>query len=220
MWGSIPKAITGAGVKVYFAGTDSWGTIANNGEIIKKAIAESGERKINIIAFGKGGLEARYAISTLEGAHSDAVVSLTTISTPHKGIKALDGMRKMPEALKTAFAFAVNTAARIQGDSAPDFLQSQKELTEEASQKFNAQYPNRINVRYTSFFLKPKYEFLNTKTIFVSPFIRSADNDINDGFCPLESAKWGTYKGAIYTNLFGTAISANAFALVLDSIQK
>ncbi|GMO66500.1 MAG: hypothetical protein Ta2A_14730 [Treponemataceae bacterium] len=232
MWGALPQAVIGAGVNVYFAGTDSWGTIESNGAIIKDAIAKisnaEGGKRINIIAFGKGGLDARYAINTLDAiggtAGANKIASLTTISTAHRGVKALDTVRKIPEPLKMAFAFFVNTAAKVQGDKTPDFLHSQQQLSESVCTKFNADFPNKKNVLYISYFSKPKYEFLNTKTLFLSPLIRAADkdkgeNDTNNGFCPLSSAKWGNFKGTIQTSMTG-ALNTNTFALVLNNIQK
>jgi triacylglycerol esterase/lipase EstA (alpha/beta hydrolase family) len=130
-WGRIPELFSKHGVDVFYGGTDAWGSIENNAEVIRNKINdilnETKAEKVNIIAHSRGGLEARYLISTMNMAHT--VASLTTISTPHHGVKAM-------------------------------------------------------NV-----------------------FIAITDGD-NDGLCPVESAKWGDYKGVITTKgIFGISHS-------------
>lgn len=91
-WGRIPEKLEENGCKVYYGNQDSNGTVASNGtflaEKIKKIIEETGVPKLNVIAHSKGGLDIRYAISTLK--MSQYIASLTTISTPHHGSLTVD----------------------------------------------------------------------------------------------------------------------------------
>lgn len=90
-WGRIPSILRKHGTTVYLGGQDAWGTVKDNAEYINmqinNIILKENCDKVNIIAHSKGGLEARYLISSLNMANK--VASLTTISTPHHGMKTL-----------------------------------------------------------------------------------------------------------------------------------
>ena len=83
-WGRIPVLLRRHGARVYLGGQDSYGSIQHNALVLKrglrKILAEEGCEKVNIIAHSKGGLEARYLISSLGMA--DQVASLSTVCTP------------------------------------------------------------------------------------------------------------------------------------------
>lgn len=53
---------------------------------IDDAIAETGARKVNIVAHSQGGLDARVIASPNGLKRGDNIASLTTVSTPHHGI--------------------------------------------------------------------------------------------------------------------------------------
>ena len=69
-WGRIPKALEEMGCKIFYGNQDSNASIETNGRAIKKRIEEilqeTRAEKVNLIAHSKGGLDARYAISTLK----------------------------------------------------------------------------------------------------------------------------------------------------------
>jgi triacylglycerol lipase len=100
-WGRIPKSLEEIGCKIYFGYQDSNADIETNGkhlaERIDQIIHETGAEKVNIIAHSKGGLDSRYAISSLH--MGDKVASLTTISTPHHGSKTVDILMRVPHPL-------------------------------------------------------------------------------------------------------------------------
>lgn len=81
-WGRIPKELEKMGCRIYFGGQDSNGSIETNAAIIaekiEEIINEEKTEKVNIIAHSKGGLDARYAISSL--GMGDKVASLTTLA--------------------------------------------------------------------------------------------------------------------------------------------
>ncbi len=86
-WGRIPRELVRNGANVYYGHQEAWGTVEDNGLILKNKIMEilqkTGCGKVNIIAHSKGGLDARYVISGLK--MEAYVASLTTINTPHRG---------------------------------------------------------------------------------------------------------------------------------------
>jgi len=208
-WGRIPKLFLKHGVEVYYGGTDAWGSIEKNAEIIKSKIEfilqEKKAEKINIIAHSRGGLEARYLISTLK--MENVVASLTTISTPHYGVKAMNIAMKLPDGLYKFGSFFVNMWYRILGDKNPDFFLSSRQLSEKHSIEFNKSNPNKENVYYQSYSAMMKYFFSDIVFMFMHPLITATDGD-NDGLCPVDSAKWGDYKGTITTQgIFGISHS-------------
>ena len=197
-WGRIPRTIEKIGIKVFYGGTDSWGTIENNAQMVKKniekIIKETGTGKFNVIAHSRGGLEVRYLISSLK-LH-DRVASLTTISTPHHGVKAMNIALRLPKWLYQAAAFFVNTVSAIMGDVNPDFYTGSRQLSEKICSRFNTININNETVYYQSYAAQMKYFFSDIVYIILNPFLNITDGE-NDGLCPVESAKWGNFRGVV-----------------------
>jgi triacylglycerol lipase len=208
-WGRIPQHFSQHGIPVYYGGTDAWGSIEYNAGITRDRIVsilnECKADKVNIIAHSRGGLEARYLISTLKMGY--AVASLTTISTPHHGVKAMNIAVKIPDGLYTFIAFFVNTWFKILGDKKPDFFTSSRQLSELYCSEFNKQNPDNENIYYQSYAAKMKHAFSDPGFIITYPFIQITDGD-NDGLCPVDSARWGDFKGPVTTQgIFGISHS-------------
>lgn len=204
-WGRIPKLFLKSGIEVYYGGTDAWGSIERNAEILKAKIItileEKKTEKVNIIAHSRGGLEARYLISSMNMSH--AVASLTTISTPHHGVKIMNIAVELPAGLYKLCSFFVNIWFKVLGDKKPDFFTSSRQLSEKYCIAFNNNNPNAETVYYQSYASMLKYFFSDIIFMILHPLITFADGD-NDGLCPVESAKWGEYKGTITTQgIFG-----------------
>jgi triacylglycerol lipase len=199
-WGGIPKAIEKHGIKVYYGGTDAWGTIEHNAQILKTTIErmtkELHAEKINVIAHSRGGLEVRYAISSLN-LHS-AIASLTTISTPHKGVRAMNMAFYIPDFIYKFASFFVNLWFKILGDKRPDFYKSSRQLSEKECSEFNKINADNPSIYYQSYAAKMKYFFSDVMYLLLNPLLMITDGD-NDGLCPVESAKWGNFRGIITT---------------------
>jgi triacylglycerol lipase len=202
-WGRIPKTFLRHGIKVYYGGTDAWGSIEKNAAILKNTIMSILEKenteKVNIIAHSRGGLEARYLISSLN--MENAVASLATISTPHRGVRAMNIAVEMPAVLYKFVAFFVNVWGKILGDKNPDFFTSSGQLSEKHCKEFNKSNPDKETVYYQSYAAMMKYFFSDMLFIIMNPLITFTDGE-NDGLCPVESAKWGNFKGVITTQGF------------------
>ena len=155
----------------------------------------------SIIAHSRGGLEARYLISTMNIDY--AVASLTTISTPHYGVGAMNIIVELPIGFYKFVSFFVNIWFRILGDKNPDFFTSSRQLSQKYSIQFNERNHDRMGIYYQSYASMLKYFFSDLIFIILHPLITFADGD-NDGLCPVESAKWGDFKGVITTQgIFG-----------------
>lgn len=204
-WGRIPEYFSRHGVAVHYGGTDAWASIEKNAETLKNKInaliREEGAEKVNIIAHSRGGLEARYLIGSLGMDY--AVASLTTISTPHYGVKAMNAAAAMPDGLYRFGSCFVNLWFKMLGDKNPDFFTSSRQLSEIYCREFNRANPDKEPVYYQSYAAEMKYFFSDLNFILLNPLIRITDGS-NDGLCPVESAKWGDFKGVIRSGgLFG-----------------
>jgi triacylglycerol lipase len=208
-WSRIPKYFSQHGITCYYGGTDAWGSVEWNAELLKNKIIdilqEEKTEKVNIIAHSRGGLEARYLISSLDMDY--AIASLTTISTPHHGVKAMNIAVNIPTGLYKFSSFFVNGWFKILGDKDPDFFTSSRQLSEIYAIEFNKNNPDKETVYYQSYAAKMKYFISDINFMILQPFIQKTDGD-NDGLCPVESAKWGEFKGIITTQgIFGISHS-------------
>lgn len=206
-WGRIPKYLEEIGCRIYFGHQDSNADIQTNGkylfERILQIIEESGSPKVNIIAHSKGGLDCRYAISTL-GA-GDKVASLTTISTPHHGSKTIDLLMKFPKPLVRFVGFCTDCWFRLLGDKKPNSYQVFHSFTTDAAKKFNEETPDCENVFYQSYAFVMKNPFSDIFMFFPNLFVGLIEGE-NDGLLTPESVKWGNFKG-IYRGVGRRGIS-------------
>lgn len=138
---------------------------------------QTGARKLNLIAHSQGGVDGRLLISLHN--YGDVVASLTTISTPHRGIP-------VPNLL----------------------VPPSQELGESNMKKYNQLYPNDKRVKYFSWAgascgildrsCRKKRNDETIDPLLVATFntLKALRGD-NDGVVPVSSAKWGTYLGEI-----------------------
>lgn len=206
-WGRIPKALEEVGCKVYFGCQDSNADIETNGkhiaERINQIIEETGAEKVNIIAHSKGGLDSRYAISSLN--MGEKVASLTTISTPHHGSKTVDKLMKLPAFLIKFGSFCADCWFRLLGDRTPNTYGAICTFTTKAALKFNAETPNCDGVLYQSYAFvmkKPSSDFF----MWLPNFVVGCIEGENDGLLPPEAVKWGIFKG-VYRGVGNRGIS-------------
>ena len=197
-WGRIPGTLEDKGAKVFYGGTDGWGTVEYNAAVLKATVeavlAETGSAKVNIIAHSKGGVEARYMISTMGLA--DKVASLTTIATPHYGSKTMDGILGWPDFILRILSFIVNTSSRIGGDKNPDFYTASQSLGTGYMEDFNINNPDAPGVYYQSFAGELKSPTGDIILSLPALWVRSVEGP-NDGMVAVESAQWTNYRGVL-----------------------
>jgi len=196
-WGRITDRLKAHGARVFFSNHDCIGTIHDNAVKIKEKLdylikAENLE-KVNIIAHSKGGIEARYLMCTLGAAAHTA--SLTTFASPHHGVKALDIACRIPFALSAANPF-INAYFKLWGDKNPQFKKTVEELSSKSMKTFNAANRDDPNVRYFSYAAKMKNALSDPIFLLTFPIVTCTDGG-NDGLVPIESARWGAFKGII-----------------------
>jgi triacylglycerol lipase len=198
-WGRIPAALEAQGAWVFYGETDGWGSVESNAAQLKARVeailAETGAKKVNIIAHSKGGLDARCMISSL--GMEKQVASLTTFSTPHRGVAPLDTiLEPVPDFLLRALGFAANGVRYVMGDKQPDFYTGVIELTAAGAAQFNKQNPNKKGVYYQSYAAAMRIPMSDILLCWPNLFIKKTEGE-NDGLVPVSSAKWGEFKGVL-----------------------
>ena len=197
-WGRIPKTLENHGASVYYGLQDSWGAVEKNALIIKESInsvlKDHGCEKINLIAHSKGGLDARYLISTLGIA--DNIASLTTISTPHHGSKTMDILCRFPIPVYKLTSFFVNLWFRLLGDKHPDFFHSSRGFSSTEMQNFNEQNPDAENVFYQSYGAVMHNSFSDLFMAIPHFIIKRVEGE-NDGLVTVTSARWTNFRGVL-----------------------
>ncbi|KAH3680132.1 hypothetical protein WICMUC_000533 [Wickerhamomyces mucosus] len=137
--------------------------------------------KVNLIAHSMGGLDARYLISNLEKKNYE-VVSLTTVTTPHRGSEVADFVVEM----------AKSTQILRQGLKLPASI---NQLTTTEMEKFNKLILDDSKVQYFSY--GGCFHPLWFNVFYSSWKIIKEKGGENDGMVSVESSKWGTYLGTL-----------------------
>jgi triacylglycerol lipase len=201
-WGRIPKELITNGATIFYGNQQSTAAVpisaAEIRERILQIIAETGAKKVNIIAHSKGGIDSRYAISKL--GMGQYVASLTTINTPHFGCNyARRLMAKLPDkAIKSIGGQYEKLFSKL-GDTDPDFMSGLVDLTDQACAKLNDEAPNMPGVYYQSvgsrMTSRASASFpLNLGYLMIKPM-----EGENDGLVATSSMVWGNYLGLLTT---------------------
>ncbi|MDE7348744.1 MAG: hypothetical protein K2N53_03695 [Clostridia bacterium] len=195
-FGKIEKVLKNAGYDVYTARTDSFGTVENNALQLKEQIEillqKRRAEKVNVIAYSKGGLDARYLIEKLD--MEKCVASLTTISAPHKGTRLATRFYSYPKCLLKPFTFCLNGLYKILGDKKPNSLEVLRSLQEIPDEEYSNEVVCK-SVYSQSYSLRmDKY---GDDILLGIPFalMKKIDGSKCDGAVTHESSKWGEYKG-------------------------
>lgn len=206
-WGRIPDALRRAGARVYLGGQDGNASVETNAAFLKvrleEILAESGAEKVHIIAHSKGGLEARYLISTLkQGAH---IASVTTIQSPHNGSRTMDKLMKLPSPLMKLGCWVTDLFHRISGDKCPQTYRCLEQLTTKFAADFNRENPDDPDIRYRSCAFRMKNCF--SDILFIVPYIAVKLMDGgSDGFLTPDEVSHGEFIG-VYTGTGRRGIS-------------
>lgn len=206
-WGRIPDALRENGAKVFFGNQDGFGTVRRNAGQLKAEIhmlqQKEGCEKVNLIAHSKGGIDARYMISQL--GMDDMVASLTTVATPHHGIRTLDIYKEKNLSRLKWLIGLFNTMLLVDGGASPDSNAVYDQLTEDYMEVFNELVPDSPKVYYQSYAFDMKGRYADPSLYVFYCSVKKYEG-ANDGFVSVESAKWGDFKG-VYSGPEGKGIS-------------
>lgn len=144
-WGRIPKRLEEMGCRIFYGNQDSNASVEENGKVltarIREILEETGAAKLNVIAHSKGGLDMRYAISSL--GMGDRIASLTTLSTPHHGSTTVDKLLRLPDILVRFVGKCADLWMRLCGDKKPNTYAVFHTFSTEGAKRFNQENPVR-----------------------------------------------------------------------------
>ncbi|SCU96779.1 LADA_0H02718g1_1 [Lachancea dasiensis] len=143
--------------------------------------------KVNLIAHSMGGLDCRFLISNIPNKNFE-VVTLTTVSTPHRGSEMADFVVELSKNVQKKLA--VGEPTRI-------LPLAIYQLTTKNMESFNKKTQDDPGVKYMSYgaSMCPKwYNIFNTSWHIV---FKRSNGVPNDGLVSVESSKWGEYMGTI-----------------------
>lgn len=191
-WGRIPKTFKKNNISFFYGKTDGWGSVANNAQMLKRNLSDLAEKtgatKFNLIAHSKGGIDARYFISTLKG--HQMVASLNTISTPNLGTPIADYLMEKHLSEDSVTKRLIQRLSFLFGGQSPAPIELIRDLSVKEMRVFNQLTPNMDNVFYQSFastMNKPQDDLFYALSF---KYLRRLVGE-NDGMVPLESAVWG-----------------------------
>ncbi|MCM1132281.1 MAG: alpha/beta hydrolase [Ruminococcus flavefaciens] len=206
-WGRIPKTLEKYGSTVFFGFQDANGSIESNCETLKKSlldfIAETGAEKVNIIAHSKGGVEARYLISTM--GLDRYIASVITLSTPHNGSVSMDKIMRIPKILLKTGSGIFDVFMKIGGDKNPHTYRCLEQLTTEFMADFNRKNPDDKNIYYRSYAFRMKNPLSDIFMAIPFTAVLILDGG-SDGMLTPPEVAWGNFKG-IYTGTGNRGIS-------------
>ena len=195
-WGRVPTTLKRHGAVIRYGRQQSASSVAESGrelaQRIADIVAETGCKKVNLIAHSKGGLDCRYAI-THAGA-AEMVASLTTVNTPHRGCRFAEVLlQRIPRPIQWFIARRYNRIARLAGDQKPDFMAAVQDLTASACARFNEQTPDADGVFYQSVgSVMQRAGDGRFPLNLTYPLVRHYDGE-NDGLVAVSSMRWGNH---------------------------
>lgn len=162
--------------------------IRERAPILAEAISQSfPSGPVHVIAHSMGGLDTRYILAKNLLGLAKRIVSLQTVSTPHRGSPIADLLLGLAPDIDSAPVERLLDSFASIGSGALD------DLSTPAAQKFNQENPDVPGVTYLSVFgtgpislaLKPAHAVIASRG-------NTEDERINDGIVSLASAKWPT----------------------------
>jgi triacylglycerol lipase len=183
----IHDRLEGLGYDVYTPVTDAIATSETRAaqllEVLEVILVDTGISRMNIIAHSQGGLDARYIASAGGMDRSEIIASITTVSTPHRGVGAVLW----------------------------DFF-SVQDFTLEGMAEFNAQIVDSPDVRYwswsarscgvLSFGCQSDSDGESIDALLIPTFTLLSRFGESDGIVTTSSAVWGEHLGLIYADHF------------------
>lgn len=174
----IAEALRDAGNRVVAAQLSLTDGIARRAADLRAFLRRElpGER-VHIIAHSMGGLDARYMTSCLDMA--DAVLSLTTVGTPHRGSPFADwGVRRLGRIVRPVFDYFDVPA------------QAFYDLTTDGCRLFNEQVRDVPGVHYFSVAGRATGVWVGPEWLLTHSVVAAAEGE-NDGIVSIASAQWG-----------------------------
>lgn len=152
-WYGIPSALRSGGASVYSTTVSQLDTSEKRGEQllaqVEDIVAITGKRKVNLIGHSHGGPTIRYVAAV----RPDLVASVTSVGAPHKGSKAADFIRNVPEGsageamlagIVNGLGSLINFLSGSNTTSPQNALGTLESLNSVGAARFNARFPQGL----------------------------------------------------------------------------
>ena len=124
---------------------------------VDELLARSGAEKVNLVCFSMGGIDCRYLVSSDGLDYGDAVASVTTISSPHRGTYVADvAVGFLPDEDDEDDADAIDAIATLYGSTFSEvaddshIVAALASMSERGMADFNATISDHPGVTYQS----------------------------------------------------------------------
>lgn len=213
-WYGIEPHLSGQGYTVWVRDVDPYQSTPVRAEQwrdhLDELLADGHHRHVNLLGHSQGGLDARYVTSLLD---EDArVVSVTTVSTPHRGTGVGDiatGVIDSSLVTELVVDGVIDALMLFYGtNNDQDIAAQMAQMSTQGMETFNNQVLDRSDVMYQSWAgrtcsaLDLVCQWDNGGEI-VTPLFAVTHGVLvlmegdNDGLVGVESAKWGDYRGEL-----------------------
>ncbi|KAL6310097.1 Alpha/Beta hydrolase protein [Sparassis latifolia] len=190
-WRGIKDVLRSNGVEVLTTRVPATSSPIDRAKVLLATISEAYPgRSVHLVGHSMGGLDCRYLTTHLTD-RPFKVLSVTTISTPHRGSSFADyflstiGPSRLPSVLSL-----LDLLPNGGGDG-----QAFEFLTVENMRRFNERTPDVPGVKYFSWGATYDPGLIDTWKWPHSVIMEKEGP--NDGLVSLKSAKWGTYLGTL-----------------------
>ena len=217
----LPGHFRGQGLRVFVPELDPTEGVEFRGGQLRdqiEAAAAAGaidlSQKTHIIAHSLGGLDSRYILSPANPNRIKVpILSLTTISTPHRGSPVAD-LIDDPLALAPFPNLPFETGANLLERALNALcisLNGLRDLTRSACQSFSEKYVDDPKVSYFSSAGSGRPGFPEASAAFLlfHQYISGATGEPNDGMVPVPSAQWGSFDSSTWAGDHGEMIGYN-----------
>jgi triacylglycerol lipase len=214
----IVDALVDDGYTVFKTEVPAMGPVIERGAALAEqinAIADDYGGELHLIGHSMGGLDSRYAISTL--GVGDVVASLTTIASPHRGSPLADYVLEDTVFGPSTLEILQNILGQIAPSGDDEATRAAVvDLSEAAAPAFNAANPDEPGVRYISWAglatvggaesanagscgsSAPAPDSLGIQFVPIASIVGKGDADLaHDGLVPVDSAVWGDFRGCV-----------------------
>lgn len=177
-------------------------TLAERGAVwadhLNALLERTGAERVHLIGFSAGGLDAR---RLAHHGFGERIASITTVSTPHHGSPLASWVLERPAPVRAVPISVMHVLGRLVYPTAPPRVRAAlAELTPEAVEgRFNPRHPDVPGIVYESWGAAAGTGTGAplTPTLWLHHRILNAATGLNDGFVPVDSARWGTFRGVV-----------------------
>jgi len=218
-WGGLDNYLRSQGAKVATPGSSPINSIAVRSKLTRDALAPwmaaNNCSKVHLIGHSQGGLVVRYLTSNSALGFTSKVATVSTVDAVHKGAPLADiVLGVIPGWLQPFANSALGFFSQLFYGAKPmDVIAMGKSLAVSTVNSFNSATPNVSGKKYYSYgnhmsWADPIQHFLMAPTypITWAGGLYYGLGSSNDGVVPLNSQKWGTWKGEASSKWYATGI--------------